>query len=104
MHYGNQLRRLIFVVAASVVVCALYRTAHRPSRFSRIDYEVQEGYATDRWGHTADPSEWSAGTEWGQRQKANYDTVSTVFYVACVPAAVYLVVTSLRRKRGAGSR
>lgn len=88
------------VVATLVLVVTVYRVATRPFRVAKIDYELQQGYATDRWGEPppSDPS-LDAGKLWRDEQVSRDDQVTFLLCVASIPALILIGRWLVRLRR-----
>ena len=80
--------KIFNVVAALVLIVTAYRVATRPFRVAKIDYELNQGYATDRWGEP--PSLPDAGKLWREEQVSRDDRVTILLCVATIPALIWM--------------
>jgi cytochrome bd-type quinol oxidase subunit 1 len=107
IHTAVQMRHTVQVSLAVVSTVVLLVTAYwlltRSARIAAIDYELNLGYATDRFGEPSDPSKPDSGDVWRAEQIATDNKVTFGLIAAAAPAVLWVLCSMIKRSNGAGT-
>lgn len=93
----------VTILATVVLIVTGYWLVTRTARIASIDYELNLGYATDRFGEPSDPSKPDSGDLWRAEQITRDNKVTFWLTAAAMPALLWVIRSAIRRSAERGN-